>query len=265
MRGFEPPTSSPPGLHANRAALHPEINVTKCYDDRRKKSRMCFLKLEMEKSWIDILGDELEKPYMKKLFKFLEKEKGEVYPEKKNIFKAFFLTPFKDVRVVILGQDPYHGPHQAQGLCFSVMNGCKIPPSLKNIYKELQDDLGINPVGHGCLEKWAKQGVLLLNAILTVRNGEPLSHAEKGWERFTDTVIEKLFLKKDPVVFLLWGKFAQSKCKSVLHENCDHHLILTAAHPSPFSAKKFLGCKHFSKANEFLISVGKKPINWELT
>lgn len=223
------------------------------------------MKVAMEKSWREVLADELEKPYMKKLFEFLENEKGEVYPPKEKIFEAFQNTPFKDVKVVILGQDPYHGPGQAHGLCFSVSKGVAIPPSLKNIYKELQEDLGITPADHGCLESIAKQGVLLLNATLTVRKGEPLSHAEKGWERFTDAVIEKLWQREDPIVFILWGKFALKKCKSVLHGLNRDHLILTAAHPSPFSAKKFFGCKHFSKTNAFLVSIGKKPINWELS
>ena len=218
----------------------------------------------LENNWKEILGDEFEKPYMKKLNLFLEKEKGEVFPEKDKIFEAFNMTRFMDVRVVVLGQDPYHGQGQAHGLCFSVKKGATIPPSLKNIYKELQVDLGIKPAGHGCLDSWAKQGVLLLNATLTVRKGEPLSHAGKGWERFTDVVIEKLYAREDPLVFMLWGKFAQKKCKAVLHGKAKQHLILTAAHPSPFSAKKFFGCKHFSKANDFLKCVGKKPINWEL-
>ena len=225
---------------------------------------MGFLKLEMEKSWAGVLGEELEKPYMKKLFKFLAKEKGEVYPAKTDIFHAFYQTPFNDVKVVIIGQDPYHGPGQAHGLCFSVKKGVAIPPSLKNIYKELQQDLGITPAHHGCLDAWAKQGVLLLNATLTVRKGEPLSHAEKGWEQFTDIVLKTLYLREDPIVFVLWGKHVLNKCKSVLHDNKSHHLILVAAHPSPFSARKFFGCKHFSKTNAFLISIGKKPIKWEL-
>ena len=230
---------------------------------KRKSQGAVLVKFVIEESWREVLADEFEKPYMKKLSRFLESEKGEVYPPNDKIFEAFQVAPFKDVNVVVLGQDPYHGPGQAHGLCFSVNKGIKVPPSLKNIYKELQGDLGIAPVHHGCLESIAKQGVLLLNATLTVRKGEPLSHAEKGWERFTDAVIEKVWQREDPIVFILWGRFAQDKCKSVLHGLNRHHFVLTAAHPSPFSAKKFLGCKHFSKANAFLVSVGKKPINWE--
>ena len=220
---------------------------------------------ELKNRWMEILGGEFEKSYMKKLNRFLEKEKGEVFPSKEEIFEAFNLTCFSNVKVVVLGQDPYHRRGQAHGLSFSVKKGVPIPPSLKNIYKELHVDLGVKPSNHGCLENWAKQGVLLLNATLTVRKGEPLSHAEKGWECFTDFVIEKLYKREDPLVFLLWGRFAQNKCKTVLHGKTKNHLILTAGHPSPLSAKKFLGCKHFSKVNDFLKNQGSKPINWELS
>ncbi len=204
------------------------------------------------------MSKEFNEKYFKELLLFLENE-GEFYPSRNEVFEAFSLTPFENVKVVIVGQDPYHGPGQAHGLCFSVKKGVKLPPSLKNIYKELQEDLDIGIKKDGCLDEWAKQGVLLLNTTLTVKPGEPLSHNGKGWERFTDAVIEKLELRRDPVVFILWGKHAMNKCKSVLH---DHHLVLTAAHPSPLSVRKFYGCKHFSKANAFLKTIGKEEIDW---
>ncbi len=215
----------------------------------------------LEKSWRKVLEKELEKPYIKKLEEFLKGEKGEVFPPQEEVFEAFKKTPFDKVKVVIVGQDPYHGEGQAHGLCFSVKKGVLIPPSLKNIYKELQQDLGIASDKHGFLAKWADEGVLLLNTTLTVRRKEPLSHFGKGWEKFTDAVVEKLCEREDPLVFMLWGKFALEKCKRVLHTK---HYVLKAAHPSPFSAKKFFGCKHFSKANAFLESVKKKPIDWRV-
>ena len=201
---------------------------------------------------------------MKKLFAFLEKEEGEVYPPRHLIFEAFNRTTYEDVSVVIVGQDPYHGPGQAHGLCFSVEKGIPLPPSLKNIYKELQGDLGIVPAAHGCLQNWADQGVFLLNTTLTVRCGEPLSHQGKGWENFTDQIMEKLVERDDPIVFMLWGNHAQKKCKAVLQTKKHPHLVLTAGHPSPLSVRKFLGCNHFSKANAFLKSVGKKTIDWRV-
>jgi uracil-DNA glycosylase len=215
----------------------------------------------LEKSWKTVLGSELQKPYIKKLEEFLEREKGEFFPPKEEVFEAFKKTPFDKVKVVIVGQDPYHGEGQAHGLCFSVKKGISLPPSLKNIYKELQQDLGIVPEKHGFLSKWADEGVLLLNTTLTVRKKEPLSHFGKGWEEFTDAVIEKLCKREDPLVFILWGKLASEKCKRVLHAK---HCVLIAAHPSPFSAKNFFGCKHFSKTNAFLESVQKKQIDWRV-
>ncbi len=222
----------------------------------------------MEKSWLEILREEFDKPYMQNLKDFLSSEKKSgytIYPDMKLIFNAFFQTPYQNVKVVIIGQDPYHGPNQAHGLSFSVKENVAMPPSLKNIYKELISDVGIKMPTSGCLEPWARQGVLLLNAILTVRSKEPLSHSGKGWEIFTDIVVEKQARRKDPIVFLLWGKSAQEKCYKVFEKIKDHpHLILTAAHPSFYSAANFFGCRHFSKANEFLIKNHKTPIDWQI-
>lgn len=221
----------------------------------------------MEQVWKEKLIDEIKKPYMQSLRSFLETEKEEgkvLYPPKEEIFSAFNYTPYNDVKVVIIGQDPYHGPNQAHGLSFSVQKGIKPPRSLVNIYKELKEDVGIEIPNHGCLTSWAKEGVLLLNAILTVRQKEPKSHHGRGWESFTDFVVEILKNRKDPIVFMLWGKLAKDKCESLLLEKTPH-LVLTAPHPSPYSAYTgFFGCKHFSKANSFLESVGKKAINWQL-
>ncbi len=218
----------------------------------------------IEKSWHEQLKEELHKPYIKELKAFLEKEKAEgqaIYPPESSIFHAFAKTPYDKVKVVIIGQDPYHGAGQAHGLSFSVLPGTKSPPSLQNIFKELQTDMGIKQATHGCLDAWAKQGVLLLNAILTVRAGEPKSHHGKGWEQFTDAIIDLLAKRKDPIVFLLWGKSAQEKAEKLLNT---HHAVFIAAHPSPYSATGFLGCKHFSKANAFLKSIGKEPVDWNL-
>lgn len=223
--------------------------------------------IKMERSWHQRMEQELKKPYIQELKDFLKKEKSNksiVYPEESHVFHAFTKTPFEKVNVVIMGQDPYHGPGQAHGLSFSVPEGVAIPPSLKNIFKELQEDLQISPPICGCLTYWASQGVLLLNATLTVRESEPRSHYGKGWERFTDAVIEKLAEREDPLVFLLWGKSAQEKCLHLLNLQKNPHLILTAAHPSPYSASGFLGCRHFSKTNAFLEKSGKKPIDWDL-
>jgi uracil-DNA glycosylase len=223
----------------------------------------------MEKKWCQVLEEELEKPYMKLIQAFLAEERAKgkvVYPPEDLIFNAFCHTSFDKVNVVIVGQDPYHGPGQAQGLSFSVQDGIKKPPSLKNIYKELVEDVGIRMPTSGCLIPWARQGVLLLNATLTVEASSPRSHYGKGWEAFTDKVIEKLAMKKDPIVFLLWGKFAQEKCFNVFNSfDSLSHLVLIAPHPSPYSASSgFFCCRHFSKANNFLEKNGKKKINWQI-
>lgn len=221
---------------------------------------------QIEASWLQVLQDEFEQPYFAHIKQFLveEKQKGKViYPPGSLIFNAFNLTPFDQVKVVILGQDPYHGPHQAHGLCFSVQKGIRQPPSLQNIFKELNTDLGL-PIPHsGCLEEWAKQGVLLLNSILTVEANQPASHSKIGWERFTDAVIQKLSEEKKGLVFLLWGRFAQDKAALI---NPSRHHILKAAHPSPFSAHSgFFGCRHFSKTNTLLQNQGQPPIDWRIT
>jgi uracil-DNA glycosylase len=230
----------------------------------------CISPFQLEKSWEEELKDELSRPYMNQLASFLEKERNagiRVYPPQEQIFNAFLQTPFPRVKVVIMGQDPYHGKGQAHGLSFSVSRTVVPPPSLKNIYKELHSDLGILPADHGNLLAWAKQGVLLLNATLTVREGEPKSHFGYGWEKFTDAVIQRLCLRQDPLVFLLWGKSAHDKCTQFLQNPASkHHLVLTAPHPSPYSASSgFFGCRHFSKANEFLVAQGKAPIDWLLS
>lgn len=214
--------------------------------------------------WDQILADEWRKPYYILLRKFLKEEyqTKTIYPDMQNIFNALKYTAFKDVKAVIIGQDPYHGPNQAHGLCFSVQKGVDIPPSLQNIYKELQNDIGFIPPNHGYLEHWAKQGVLMLNTVLTVKQGAAASHRNMGWEIFTDTVIEKLNAKKQPVVFLLWGKPAANKAAKITNPL---HLKLEAPHPSPLSAYRgFFGSKHFSKTNEYLIKNGISPIDWQI-
>lgn len=220
---------------------------------------------QIEASWKKALAAEFGAPYFKEIKRKIlaEKKNGVVlYPPGKEIFNAFNLTPFDTVKVVILGQDPYHGRGQAHGLCFSVPDGITPPPSLVNIFKEIKNDLGIEvPKKRGNLEGWARQGVLLLNALLTVRANEPASHHDIGWEQFTDTVIKKLSDEREHLVFILWGRFAQQK--EILID-AQKHLVLTSAHPSPFSATKFFGCKHFSKTNEYLREHGKEPIRWEL-
>ena len=220
--------------------------------------------VELGNDWDEILKKEWTSPYYILLRKFLKEEykKKTIYPDMYDIFNALRYTAFKDVKAVIIGQDPYHGAGQAHGLCFSVKKGVDIPPSLNNIYKELKSDLGIEPPDHGYLEDWAKQGVLMLNTVLTVRAGQAASHRGNGWERFTDHVIEKLNEKQQPVVFLLWGRPAAEKAKIITNPI---HLKLEAPHPSPLSAHRgFFGCKHFSKANKFLVSKGIEPINWQL-
>lgn len=221
--------------------------------------------VKIEASWKEILHDEFEKPYFQNIPDHLKTEKAQgkiIYPPGSLIFNAFNTTPFDKVKVVILGQDPYHGPNQAHGLCFSVQNGVPPPPSLVNIFKELKDDIGMSIPNHGNLTKWAEQGVFLLNASLTVRAGEPMSHSKIGWATFTDSVIQTISAKKQHVVFLLWGKFAQDK-RVLIDET--KHLVLRAAHPSPLSAHNgFFGCKHFSKANEYLMNKGISPVDWAL-
>ncbi|MGM4982046.1 MULTISPECIES: uracil-DNA glycosylase [Rhizobium] len=221
--------------------------------------------IKLEESWKEALSPEFESPYMQQLKSFLveEKQRGKViFPRGSEYFRALDLTPLDEVQVVILGQDPYHGSGQAHGLCFSVRPGVRIPPSLVNIYKELETDLGIPPARHGFLESWAKQGVLLLNSVLTVEESQAASHQGKGWERFTDAVIRKVNDECDAVVFMLWGSYAQKKAAFV---DTERHLVLKAAHPSPLSAHNgFLGCRHFSKANAYLAENGREPIDWAL-
>ncbi len=214
--------------------------------------------------WDEILADEWQKPYYIKLREFLKSEYSsrEIYPDMYNIFNALKYTSYKDCRAVIIGQDPYHEPGQAHGLCFSVMPGTPLPPSLKNIYTELKNDLGIEPAQNGFLERWAKSGVLMLNTVLTVRRGAANSHKDKGWEQFTDCVIQKLNQKDTPVVFLLWGAHARKKCDIITNPL---HKKLTCAHPSPLSAYNgFFGCRHFSNCNCLLIESGQEPIDWRV-
>lgn len=225
-----------------------------------------YLPFHLEPSWQEILHDELKKPYILELAAFVEMERlsgTPIYPPRHLVFNAFQQTPFDQVNVVIMGQDPYHGSGQAHGLCFSVPEGVPLPPSLKNVYKELKSDLGIDPPSHGCLLSWAQQGVLLLNATLTVSEGDPMSHHNRGWETFTDAVVKALWMRKEPVIFVLWGKSAQDKCRFLRQEEQPQHAILKAPHPSPFSAHQgFLGCRHFSQINALLTKWGKTPIDW---
>ena len=214
--------------------------------------------------WDEILKEEFQKPYFKELMNFVDKEykNKTVYPYYPNIFNALKYTDYDNVKVVILGQDPYHGMGEAHGLSFSVLEGVNKPPSLKNIFKELKDDLGIDEPKNGNLSSWTKEGVMLLNSVLTVEKDKPASHQNHGWETFTDAVIRKINEKKKPVVFILWGSFAKSK-KAIITNKI--HCIIESAHPSPFSANKgFFGTKHFSRANDFLIKNGEKPINWKI-
>lgn len=217
------------------------------------------------KIWSNLLKHEKEADYFKTLKLFVDEERQTgtvVYPNEDDVFEAFRLTEFDDIRVVILGQDPYHGENQAHGLCFSVKKGIAVPPSLKNIYKELESDLGIQQASHGFLASWAKQGVFLLNSVLTVQASQANSHRKKGWETFTDQVIKIISEHSEHVVFLLWGNPAHKKIPLI---NAEKHTILTAVHPSPLSAYRgFLGCKHFSKANKALLDHGQNVINWTL-
>lgn len=222
------------------------------------------MEVKIEQSWKEALAGEFEKPYFASLVRFLHEEKAagqRIYPPGSRIFKAFELTPVDQVKVVILGQDPYHGAGQAMGLSFSVPANIPAPPSLKNIFKEIHDDLGITMSGYPDLEKWARQGVLLLNAVLTVRAGQPASHSSIGWTEFTDAVIKYISDHCTGVVFLLWGNFARSK-KALI--DTTRHYVLEAAHPSPLARGAFFGCRHFSKTNEILAREGKTPIDWQL-
>jgi len=218
---------------------------------------------KIEVNWLKALQGEFDKEYFLKLKAFLteEREKSRLFPPGSLIFNAFNLTPFEDVKVVILGQDPYHGSGQAHGLSFSVPKGVKAPPSLVNIFKEIHSDLGLPIPTTGDLEPWAKQGVLLLNATLTVRENQAGSHQNKGWETFTDAVIKTLSDQKEGLVFLLWGNYAKNKAGLI---DASKHLILTAPHPSPLARGGFFGCRHFSKTNEYLKAQGKEPIDWRL-
>lgn len=221
--------------------------------------------IKLHPSWLNVLGSEFQKPYMCRLREFLVEEKKlrkVIYPAGSQIFNALNSTPFESVKVVILGQDPYHGPGQAHGLCFSVLPGVKVPPSLKNIYKEIERDLGIAVPSGGCLQSWAEQGVLLLNATLTVEQGKAGSHQGRGWEQFTDQVVATLNQQREGLVFLLWGSYAQKKGKII---DVSKHLVLSSPHPSPLSAHRgFLGNGHFSRVNQYLQQQGKAPIDWAL-
>lgn len=219
---------------------------------------------KLEPGWLAVIGDEFNKPYMHELRTFLQQEKNAgkiIYPPGSLWFNAFNTTPFDKVKVVILGQDPYHGPGQAHGLCFSVQQGVAFPPSLQNIFKERQQDLGFSPPQHGCLQHWAEQGVLLLNAVLTVEQGKAGSHQGKGWEIFTDAAIRALNDKREHLVFLLWGSYAEKKGAFIDQQR---HLVLKSPHPSPLSAHRgFLGNRHFSKTNAYLERHGLQPVDWQ--
>ena len=220
--------------------------------------------VRIEQSWKNALVSEFEKPYFASLVRFLHSEKAagrKIFPPGSQIFRAFDLTPVSQVKVVILGQDPYHGPGQAHGLSFSVPDNMPAPPSLKNIFKEIESDLGVRMSGYPNLEKWARQGVLLLNAVLTVRSGEAASHSKIGWEEFTDAVIRYVSDNCDGVVFMLWGNFARSKRDLI---DRSRHYVLEAAHPSPLARGAFFGCRHFSQANNILAARGQNPIDWRL-
>jgi uracil-DNA glycosylase len=218
---------------------------------------------DLPADWRAILADEFDKPYFKELQEFLDEERKNhtVYPPPEDVFNAFKATPFDSVKVLLLGQDPYHGPGQAHGMCFSVRPGVRPPPSLVNMFKELHDDLGCTIPNHGYLHAWAERGVMLLNAVLTVRRGEPNSHKSQGWEKFTDAVIRALDAREKPVVFVLWGGYAQKKEKLVKGKQ---HRIVKAAHPSPLSMAKFMGSKPYSAINTALAEVGEEPIDWQI-
>ena len=221
--------------------------------------------IQLEQNWLLTMGDEFEKDYMTDLRRFLltEKQKGKtIYPPGSQIFYALDRTPFDKVKVVILGQDPYHGPGQAHGLCFSVQPGVAPPPSLINIYKEMESDLNLTPPGHGCLSSWADQGVLLLNSVLTVEAHKAASHQSRGWEQFTDRIIRELEAKREHLVFILWGGYARKKGNFI---DRNRHLVIESAHPSPLSAYRgFLGSRPFSRTNEYLKETGQEPVDWKL-
>ena len=222
------------------------------------------MEVKIESSWKQALQSEFEQPYFAELVRYLHREKQEgrtIFPPGGQIFRAFELTPLPEVKVVILGQDPYHGYGQAMGLCFSVPRGVPAPPSLKNIFREIENDLGVRMSGSPDLEPWARQGVLLLNAVLTVRSGEPTSHSGIGWQPFTDAVIRCISDRCEGVVFLLWGNYARSKRALI---DTSRHYVLEAAHPSPLARGAFFGCRHFSQTNDILVRQGKTPINWQL-
>ncbi|MFJ5274361.1 uracil-DNA glycosylase [Streptomyces sp. NPDC088358] len=217
----------------------------------------------LPESWRGVLGDELQQPYFKELTEFVEEEraKGPVYPPREEVFAALDATPYERVKVLVLGQDPYHGEGQGHGLCFSVRPGVRTPPSLRNIYKEMKEELGTPIPDNGYLMPWAEQGVLLLNAVLTVRSGEANSHKGKGWERFTDAVIRSVADRPDPAVFVLWGNYAQKKLPLI---DEDRHIVVKGAHPSPLSAKKFFGSRPFTQINEAVARQGHEPIDWRI-
>ncbi|MFE5868001.1 uracil-DNA glycosylase [Streptomyces roseifaciens] len=217
----------------------------------------------LPQSWHGVLAEELDKPYFKELTDFVEEErtKAPVYPPRGEVFAALEATPYEKVKVLVLGQDPYHGAGQGHGLCFSVRPGVKTPPSLRNIYKEMREELGYDVPDNGYLQPWAEQGVLLLNAVLTVRGGEPNSHKGKGWEKFTDAVIRAVASRPDPAVFVLWGNYAQKKLPLI---DESRHVVVKGAHPSPLSAKKFFGSRPFTQINEAVAAQGHEPIDWRI-
>ena len=221
--------------------------------------------IALEASWLEVLGEEFEQPYMQQLRGFLRAEKAAgkvIYPPGKEMFTAFEQTPLDKVKVVILGQDPYHGADQAHGLCFSVRPGVALPPSLINIYREIEAELGISMPANGCLMRWAEQGVLLLNSVLSVQQAQAASHRGKGWEQFTDRAVEAVNRERDGVVFMLWGAYAQRKGAII---DTQRHCVLKAPHPSPLSAHRgFFGCGHFLQANDYLLARGERPIDWQL-
>jgi len=261
-------TVSPASAARTRAETCGKPTVRAFTDPRRRSRALRTMKRmtpfpPLPESWQPHLAGELDKPYMRDLAAFLARERAEhtVYPPQEDVFNALSLTPYGHVKVMILGQDPYHGPGQAHGLAFSVRPGVSLPPSLRNIFKELKNDLGCAPPKDGFLDPWARQGVLLLNAVLTVRQGEPNSHAGRGWEDFTDAVIRAVNLKQDRVVFVLWGAYARKKKKLL---DAQRHTVIESAHPSPLSAAKFFGTRPFSAVNAALRDAGRDEIDWQL-